>query len=197
MRRILPVLLSLALGACASTPQRLQRDGGAAWQQHRAAVESITAFALQARAAGGGMGVKADLSWRQHADGRFDIRLSGPLGAGAFAISGTPRAVEIRSKDGVETTPDPQAWLLARAGWSFPVQGLRWWTLGLPAPGAAARMRFDAQGRLAELQQDGWTLHYLEYQDAGPFSLPRRFAAENAEISLKLVIDRWDDLPAR
>src|SRR3546814_3110178 len=55
----------------------------------------------------------------------FEIRIAGPFGAGAVAISGTPDHVEIRTKDGVEHTDDPQAWLFQRAGWSFPIAGLR------------------------------------------------------------------------
>src|SRR3546814_14480614 len=81
----------------------------------------------------------------------FEIRIAGPFGAGAVAISGTPDHVEIRTKDGIEHTDDPQAWLFQRAGWSFPIAGLRWWVLGLPAPNAPAQIELDAQGRLAAL----------------------------------------------
>lgn len=170
-------------------------DGGRAWQLHRVETEAISHFNLQGRAAGSGLGVRADLRWQQQTDGRFEIRLSGPFGAGAFAITGTPAQVEIRSKDGVETTKNPERWLQERAGWTFPIRKLRWWALGLPAPGSKAQTDFDEQGRLARLQQDGWTLDYLEYQDAQGYTLPRRFEAVNPQISLKLVIDRWDDLP--
>lgn len=197
MRRCAAALLLTLLAACASVSQQTtSRDGGAAWQQHRVAVEAIRAFGLQGRAAGNGLGAKADLRWQQDADGRFDVRLSGPFGAGAFAIVGTAAEVEIRSKDGIETTADPETWLYRRAGWTFPIRGLRWWALGVPTPGVASQAEFDAQGRLARLQQEGWTLDYQEYQEAQGIALPRRFSASNAQISLKLVIDRWD-LPAR
>lgn len=194
-RGLLAALGLLLLGACASVRTPAEReDGGAAWQLHRQQLAAIQTFRLEGRAAGGG-GVKADLRWKQEADGRFDVRLAGPFGVGAVAISGTEREVEIRSKDGVELTDDPEAWLYARAGWAVPIRGLRWWALGLPAPGSPARTRFDAAGRLARLEQDGWTFLYLEYQDAQGFALPRRIEAANDRITLKLIVDRWDGLP--
>lgn len=191
---VAPVLL-LLLSACAAVTPPLRSDGGAAWQAHREALAAITSFSLEGRAASGGANpVKADLRWKQQADGRFDLRLAGPFGAGAVAIAGTGQEVEIRSKDGVDTTNDPEAWLYARAGWTVPIRGLRWWALGLPAPDSPARAHFDAEGRLARLEQDGWTFLYLEYQDAQGLSLPRRVEAANAQITLKLIIDRWEGL---
>ena len=194
-RGLLAALGLLLLGACATVAPPTQReDGGAAWQRHRQLLATIQTFSLQGRAAGGG-GVKADLRWKQEADGRFDVRLAGPFGAGALAIHGNDREVEIRSKDGIDVTDDPEAWLYVRAGWTVPIRGLRWWALGLPAPGAPARTRFDEDGRLARLEQDGWTFLYLEYQDAQGFALPRRIEAANDRITLKLIVDRWDGLP--
>lgn len=185
----------LLLAGCATVRSPAERDdGGMAWQQHRQQLETIRTFRLEGRAAGAG-GVKADLRWRQDADGHFDVRLAGPFGVGAVAITGTEREVEIRSKEGVDVTDDPEAWLYTRAGWAVPIRGLRWWALGLPAPGTPARTRFDATGRLARLEQDGWTFLYLEYQDAQGFALPRRIEAASDRITLKLIVDRWDGLP--
>src|SRR3546814_19517688 len=82
---------------------------------HHDTLASIQHFTLNGRAASG-VGVKADLRWQQFDDGHFEIRIAGPFGAGAVAISGTPDHVEIRTKDGIEHTDDPQAWLFQRAG---------------------------------------------------------------------------------
>lgn len=199
MRKAL-VLLSAALllGGCASLPPPLadQTAAAAKWRQHYAQVAAIESFSLLGRAASGGsVGVKADLRWRQFDDGHFDVRLSGPFGAGAISISGTEREVEIRTKDGIEYTADPEGWLLQRAGWTFPVRGLRWWARGLPSPETPAQPLFDADGRLAELQQGGWTFRYTEYQDVDGIALPRRFEASSSAITLKLIVDRWDTHP--
>ncbi len=198
LRPLIRAAASLALvllAACATLPQPAvdRSDVAGRWQTHRDALSAITQFALDGRAASG-VGLKADLRWKQFGDGRFETRIAGPFGAGAVAISGTPHDVEIRTKDGTERTRDPQAWLQQHAGWTFPVDGLRWWALGLPSPDSPAQLSFDAQGRLASLTQDGWTLQYDEYQDVQGLDLPRRFEAASARITLKLIIDRWHDI---
>lgn len=190
--------LALLLSACASfapqpTAPGSASEAAAAWQRHRRDVAAISAFTLDGRAANS-LGVKADLRWRQHADGTFDARIAGPLGAGAAALSGNPRHVEIRTANGVEASDDPEAWMLERAGWTLPLRGLRWWALGLPAPGSPAHTEVDGQGRLALLEQNGWTLLYTEYMDVDGMTLPKRFEASNEQIRLKLLIDRWQDV---
>jgi outer membrane biogenesis lipoprotein LolB len=46
------------------------------------------------------------------------------------------------------------------------------------------------------LEQDGWTLSYSEYQQAGGYQLPRKFDVNNKEVRLKVVVDSWTELPA-
>lgn len=195
--RLGAALLVLLCSACA-TLQPAPIDQAAAeahWRTHHDALAAISRFTLNGRAASG-LGVKADLRWQQFDDGHFDIRIAGPFGAGAVAISGTPDNVEIRTRDGIEHTDDPQAWLYRRAGWTFPIAGLRWWALGLPAPDAPAQIELDAQGRLATLTQAGWTLQYDEYQDVQGIALPRRFEAKSEQITLKLIADQWTGITA-
>ncbi|NGY04385.1 lipoprotein insertase outer membrane protein LolB [Solimonas terrae] len=189
------VALLALCSACANLPSAPvdQAQIDARWRAHRDELAAITHFELNGRAASR-LGVKADLRWQQFEDGHFNIRIAGPFGAGAVAIDGTPHDVEIRTKDGTEHTNDPQAWLLQRAGWTFPIDGLRWWVLGLPAPDTAAQIELDAQGRLATLTQDGWTLNYGDYQQVLNLDLPRRFEARNGQITLKLIADEWHDI---
>ncbi|WP_028081538.1 lipoprotein insertase outer membrane protein LolB [Solimonas soli] len=198
-RASLLLAVALLLGGCATVgPPVVDQDAAAQkWRQHYAEVAALTHFALTGRAASGAMGAKADLRWQQFEDGRFEARVSGPFGAGAAAISGTAGLVEIRTKDGVVRTADPEGWMQQQAGWTFPIRGLSWWARGLPAPDAPAVTTFDADGRLATLVQDGWTFQYSEYQDVQGIALPRRFQAASDRITLKLIVDRWDSLPPR
>ncbi|MFT4047040.1 MAG: lipoprotein insertase outer membrane protein LolB [Solimonas sp.] len=187
---------TLLLGGCATVAPTVDQDAAARqWQRHYGEVAALTHFDLLGRAASGALGVKADLRWKQFDDGRFDVRVSGPFGAGSVAIAGTEEAVEIRTKDGAIHTHDPEAWMQQQAGWTFPIRGLRWWARGLPAPDTPARTTLDADGRLATLSQDGWNFEYSEYQEVQGIALPRRFQASNDRITLKLIVDRWDNLP--
>ncbi len=200
--RLLLCLAALWLGGCATLGDRGTADPAAAefrWEQRRAGLEQIAQFTLQARlASSGSLGSKADLHWRQLDRERFELRLSGPFGAGAVSIAGGPERVEVRTRDGSQFTTDPEQWIRERIGWALPVSGLRYWVIGLPAPGSPARIELNALGEIAVLQQDGWTLEYQEYQEyqspgGGP-TLPRRLQLAGSEVSLRLIADRWTDL---
>lgn len=186
---------AFVLAGCATTrapvrPSDAELD--ARWQAHAAQLAQVHGFTLQGRAADGG-GVQAQVHWQQFPDGRFTLRLSGPFGVGTVLIRGDAQRVEIQTRDERLETTDPEAWMRTRLGWTFPVQGLRYWILGQPAPTlAAARPQLDDQGRLLLLEQGGWSLEYREYVDSQGLALPRRLEATQGERRLKLVIDRWE-----
>lgn len=198
--RALVCAAALLLGGCTTL---MQQDNGqqraeSNWAAHRAAIEQIKQFSLQGRVASGGtFGITGDLRWRQNADGSFDLRLSGPFGAGAVAIAGTKNLVEVKTGKGSCTTADPEGWIKEKMGWTFPVAGLRWWVLGLPAPHSGAQLELAIDGRPKALTQDGWRLDYGEYQNAGGVLLPRKFEIANSEVKIKVIVDRWNDLPAQ
>jgi outer membrane lipoprotein LolB len=185
----------LLLSACAplTPPPPDDTAVGLRWTQHRETLAQVLGFSLQGRLADGS-GRSGELSWRQHADARFDLQLRGPFGAGAIAITGDATGVRVRNKDTEQYTDDPQGWMQAQLGWSLPLEDLRAWALGLPAAGDVDRLVLDAEGRLASLQQRGWTIRYDHYQRVGQFELPRRLDAESDQVRLRLVIDRWQAL---
>ena len=54
----------------------------------------------------------------------------------------------------------------------------------------------EGHPNVVELEQDGWTLEYDEYQAVGGLQLPRKFEVANDEVTIKVVVDTWSDLPA-
>lgn len=168
-----------------------------AWEARRARLSQIDRFNLEARVSSGGLfGVRGQLTWKQLPD-QFDMRVAGPFGIGAAQISGRGSQIEIRTAKRTFTTDDPERDLRQRLGWTFPVSHLRWWVLGVPAPGTDPVVEFDADGHLVKLEQDDWQLSYDEYQSAGSLELPRKFEVANSEVRIKVVIDRWSGLPAQ
>ncbi len=159
------------------------------WSLHRAQITAIRGFSIQGRISDGAR--TAQMLWHQHADSSFELKLNGPFGIGAVEILGSAGGVVVRSKDGVTYVTDPQAWMVANLGWSVPIENLRLWVTGLPAPGSAGQVRFDEAGRLAELAQNGWAIRYDSYLDVGSRDLPQKVQLENDDNRLRLVIDRW------
>ena len=189
----------LFLAGCAFAPQQRRElsstEKGAAYARHEAQILSIETFQVDGRAASAELGFRADLRWLERADRHFELRLAGPFGAGAVELRGDPFMVEVRSSEGVQQTADPEGWIRNRYGWTLPLSGLRYWALGIPNPRLPSQPSLDAQGRLATLIQAGWKLTYSEYHREGEYDLPRRFEADNGQVRLKLLIDRWNLQP--
>ena len=184
----------LTTTGCSLLPMKSEKSR-LAWEARRELLARIDRFTLQARVSSGGMfGVKGNLSWRQQGD-VFDMHVAGPFGIGAASLRGKGKQIEIRTSKRTITTEDPERELHDRLGWTFPVTHLRYWVLGVPAPGSKADVAYDREGRLESLEQDDWTLEVSEYQQAGALQLPRKFEVANEEVRIKVVIDAWSDLP--
>lgn len=161
------------------------------WEARRASLTRLQNFSLQGRLAETGLvSFGGALSWAQSGPA-FQARFYGPLGVGAVSISGTPDDMEIRSKDSSVRTRDPEAYMQRQFGWSLPLDGLRYWVLGLPAPGGEPQLRLDEQGRILSLKQNGWELAYTEYQDVGALQLPKKFTVSDTQRGFKVFIDAW------
>lgn len=163
-----------------------------AWEARRERLARIDRFTLQARVSSGGIfGVKGNLHWRQGLHD-FEMRVSGPFGVGAATITGHGKQVEIKTAKRTLVTENPERDLHDRLGWTFPVSHLRWWALGMPAPGARPKeLELDGAGRVVSFRQDDWTIEFSEYQAAGGHELPRKFEAANEDVRIKVVIDAW------
>lgn len=165
----------------------------AAWKARRALLTRIDRFNLEARVSSG-LAMRGNLTWKQEPGG-FDMRVAGPFGIGAATITGRGKEIEIKTSKGTFKTSDPEKDLQRKLGWTFPVSHLRYWVLGVPAPGTDPDVEIDDEGRLATLEQDDWKLEYDEYQEAGDLQLPRKFVVANDDVTIKVVVDSWAGLP--
>ncbi|PCO05435.1 outer membrane lipoprotein LolB [Microbulbifer flavimaris] len=138
----------------------------------------------------------ANLTWLQQSEPNYRIHLSGPLGAGATVISGTPAGVSLKRGDDPTTHATSPSQLTALTlGWPLPVEEMFYWVRGLPAPGQTSGEQRDAQGLLQTLQQAGWQLNFSGYQNVGAYVLPTRIKAETRQaagpVKVTLVIKEW------
>ena len=143
---------------------------------------------------GGGSGGSGSFAWAQRKD-RADIRIRGPVGIGSVRLqlvsprAGSPR-LKVETGDGRVYEAD-EAWLEleSRLGTRVPADKLRYWMLGLPAPGEH-RWLSDPAGEMPTLEQDGWRIEY-QYSDACGVRLPRRIRAASGDTRVRIVVDSW------
>lgn len=196
MRNLLLPLFALLLTGCAGLgPQESVEGPGNAedWKTHKARISHIDGWQIS-----GKIGIRAPqdsgsgtLFWLQRQD-YFDIRLSGPLGRGATRLTGRPDAVTLEvAGQGRFEAQSPEALVESQLGWQLPVSNLLWWVRGLPAPDSRSRISLDNNGRLATLQQDGWSVQYLGYEEEDGLDLPSRIKLEGRNLQITLVIKDW------
>ena len=195
----------LLLAACAGRPVRnAPAVPSAAAAQAQAARTAVLArhpqWSLVGRVglSNGRNGGSGRIDWRQ--DGtRFEISLSAPITRQSWRLAGDGSLARL---DGLERGgregADAQALLRDATGWVIPVASLADWVRGAAdARLPAASMQFDGRGRLARMEQGGWTIDYAEWQPepALGIELPHRLNASQGDARVRLVVDAWQGGP--
>lgn len=183
-------ILSLLAGCTTLPPPAAEDD----WPMRRAALQALDAWTLDGRiaVAAGEEGFSGGLRWAQARD-RADIAVSGPMGGKGLAIrvEGGRAAVLV---DGEPLAEAESEQLLARhfgAGQALPVAEMRYWVVGVPAPGMEAEETLGADRRLASLLQSGWQVRYDRYLGVGALSLPARIEMTRQGLRLRVVASDW------
>jgi outer membrane lipoprotein LolB len=197
--RLLSCVMLGLLAGCAVKPVADVRVLDVAAE--RALLAGLARFDFQGRVAStrGSEGTQASISWEQQGPVSL-LRLSGPLGAGATRLRLAAGGITITNSRGEKLEGEPAlAALETQVGMQPPLDALRYWVLGLPAPQSAAQESLDDGGRLATLTQQGWAVSFDEYRSQrlpqGQVQLPRRLTASREDLRLRLVIDKWNLRP--
>lgn len=205
LRLVVALAVTLAGSGCAVAPVRApalvvlapaEREAAMAAQAAREeALARRPDWNLEGRIAltNAGRGGSGRLDWRQHG-AAFSVELSAPVTRQGWRLSGREGDVLLEGLDGgPRRGADAAALLRDATGWEIPVDALASWVRGAHAGGAgAAELDFAADGRLARLRQDGWTLDYADWrgQPDGP-DLPMRITASRDTARVRLVVDAW------
>ena len=163
------------------------------WEQRQAVLGGVADWEFKGRIAvkAGDEGFNGKINWNQSGDAFF-ATVGGPLGIGTVRIEGDDNRIVLTDKDGVKTVlVDPETELYLRYGWTIPVTSLRYWALGIPDPSTASENRFDAFGRLVNLQQRSWAVEISRYRESAGQQMPRILTAKNPETRVRMVIDSW------
>lgn len=183
-------LAAVGLAGCAGLPGKVADTPVA---QSRQGLYQVSAWKLEGRigAKMGGEGWNANLFW-EHDGGQDRLRISGPFSQGAVSIIVQRDLVYVNEGNGVVTLArEPDDWLKKRLGFAVPLRSLRYWVLGLPAPGIDYKSVLDAAGGLAGFEQQGWALAFQGFAKEGDFMLPQKMTIRGYDVALKLIADEW------
>ncbi len=182
------VILSALVSGCATAP----RSGSAVPQD----LNELSHWQARGRlgVSGAGQGGSGSFAWEQARD-RANVHIRGPIGIGSVRLqlsggSSDPQ-LKLETADG-QVFQAESAWqeLEARLGAPVPAEKLRYWMLGLPAPGEH-RWIEDSSSETPILEQDGWRIEYRYAKEHYDGRLPSRIQAASGDARVRIVIDRW------
>jgi outer membrane lipoprotein LolB len=187
-------LLSVVLAGCATTPRpMLVLDP----VQQRQLLQELPRFSLNGRVRvnAGEQSVMPSVNWEQQRD-VTKVRLSSLLGTGGVQLEYSPARLQLTAGRDVKLVDgDAEAELVRQIGFAPPFESLRYWILGIAAPGPVASTAFDEAGLLQQLEQQGWKISYQRYvaveSAMGAVRLPALLIASRDDLQLRLVVDRW------
>ena len=189
-RALALVALIAGLGGCRALPVRSAAGPDAA---ARAALAALDAWHAAGRVAvrAGNEGFSASFDWRE-AGGAGELGVRGPFGAGAVLIHRSAERILIESGSAppleVEapfTALEPE--LTARLGFPLPLDPLRYWVRGVPAPD------LPAAGAGGDFSQAGWHVAVSEFVPVAgaPGPLPARLVLTREATRIRVIVDRW------
>lgn len=165
--------------------------------QQRQLLQELPRFSLNGRVRlnAGEQSVMPSVNWEQQRD-VTKVRLSSLLGTGGVQLEYSPARLQLTAGRDVKLVDgDAQAELVRQIGFAPPFESLRYWILGIPAPGPVASTAFDEAGLLQQLEQQGWKITYQRYVTVesamGAARLPALLIASRDDLQLRLVVDRW------
>lgn len=179
-------LLAALLAGCAAAPLAPPPPAPGSVAQFAA----WTAAGRLAMAAGdeGGSG---SFTWRQ--DGATTtLSIRGPLGAGAIEILTDGQSLRVTDGAGrsVDTTQAEEV-LRSRLGADLPWTHMRYWMLGVPAPGETYAVVDSRAAPVRVIDQAGWNVGYESFRPVAGTTLPARFSAARGPVRLKVIVDDW------
>jgi outer membrane lipoprotein LolB len=189
-RRIIVLLCFALLAGCATTPSG--RPGTALPEN----LQDLDRWQARGRlgVSGPETGGSGSFDWQQHGD-RADVQIRGPVGVGSVRLhlkgEGARPQLKLETANG-QTLESDAAWseLEARLGAAVPAGNLRYWMLGLAAPGEHQWHENNEEG-VVTLEQGGWRIDYQRYSSDPGARVPVKLQAVSGAARVRIVVDQW------
>jgi outer membrane lipoprotein LolB len=190
--RVAAAAILLLVGGCATGPRPQPNESESA---RREALQALAAWTLGGRfaVAAGNDGFSGGLQWQQRGP-NAEIALRGPMGGEAIRMHVDGADYVVETADGASYDGERAQRLLAdRLGVvrPLPVQDMRYWLIGVPAPGTPHEETLGTDQRLASLTQSGWLIRYGSFETVGPHTLPQRIEMTTQGLRLRVVVSDW------
>jgi len=189
-------LALLALGGCRTRPVSapvLGPGADAPWAEQQAALARVENYSLSGRLAVAAreQGFSGALRYQQQAR-RAELAIDGPMGMGGARVTLDGEDLAISTSRGeVLDGAAARAELEQRLGFMLPLSELRWWLLGIPAPGEVTLQQDAGSGEIRGFQQHGWQVNVESRSPAMGFALPRKLTATRDGARLRLLVESW------
>lgn len=136
-------------------------------------------------------GWNGNIVWQQKPDG-YLIDFMTPVGQKVMQIKGGPGKAELSVADGkAYQARDAESLLYSQLGWGLPVDTLVSWITGIPASEGWHSINLDDSGRIINLEQSDWSIHYKRYNNVNGLDLPDKVFLDKGEVNIRLVISDW------
>ncbi|PZQ18230.1 MAG: outer membrane lipoprotein LolB [Rhodanobacter denitrificans] len=185
------LMLALLATGCVSTGIRPDAGRLAVQAEREAALSQNRDWALTARlgVSDGRDSGSGTLNWTQQGS-QYRFQVHAPVTGKTWELRGDDGYAELSGLRAEVLRGDGAEALLREAlGWRVPVAQLVDWVRALRA-GPAAQISFRDDGLPQEIREAGWTVRYLDYDQADP-PMPRKLFAEQGDYRVRLAIQRW------
>jgi outer membrane lipoprotein LolB len=196
MRRLIVVGIVAALAGCATSRTELQPVPAATQEE---LLLHLDGFRFEGRASvrgGAADFVAPSLTWRQQRM-TSEVQLGGSVFGGRLQVRYSPSGLEVSTSRGDAVAgSDAERFIASELGFMPPFAALRYWVLGLAAPGTPFEQQsLDSTGRLSRMTQLGWQIEFTRWTPVALRSdnvlLPQRLVATDGQLKLTVIVDRW------
>ena len=197
MRLLLLLVLVGLLAACAT--RGVERPGAPSGHSERLQLEreallaSRRDFSLLGRIAvrHGDTAGSGRFDWQQRGFA-YTLNFLDPMATRNWRLEVRPgKAVLIEANGAVRLAASAEELLARELDWRLPAHALRYWVLGVRAPGTSGLARYDEGGQLRVIEQSGWTIQYEEFDASRSPPLPRKLRARSGDREVRIVVRRW------
>lgn len=170
----------------------------AAWQNRQRVFAQMKEWSMKGRV---GLQLRGQswsfgMDWTEKAGGESVMDIINPLTGAVMAnIRETGSQVVLKAADGKSyRDTDAERLLQRQLKLKFPLNDMRYWARGIPAPDKPVEaIKLDQRGRAVRLQQAGWVVDYTAYKDQSANALPTKMTLEKAaeRAKAKVVTKQW------